>query len=66
MKVQSEYLSTFEAAAILGCSRDNVRVLVRGGRLPVAIETRAGRLLKRIDVERVAHERRKARSEERP
>ncbi|MCC7034022.1 MAG: hypothetical protein IT179_14460 [Acidobacteria bacterium] len=57
-------MSTLEAAAILDCGPDNIRALVRGGRLPVAIATRAGRLLRRADVQRMAVERQQLRARE--
>ena len=47
---ESEFVSSFEAARILDSSPDNVRLYARTGRLPVAIETRAGRLFRRADV----------------
>ena len=52
-----EFVSSLEAAQILGCAPDTVRWLARAGRLKAAIETRAGRLFRRRDVERLAVER---------
>jgi predicted site-specific integrase-resolvase len=54
----SEFVSSFEAAQIIGCAPDTIRWLAREGRIPVAIETKAGRLFRRDDVERLARERR--------
>jgi hypothetical protein len=51
------HVSTLEAAQILRCSSDNVRLLARSGRLPTAIETRAGRLFLRAEVDRLAARR---------
>jgi excisionase family DNA binding protein len=53
-----DVVSSFEAAQILECSSDNVRRLAREGRLKAVIETRAGRLFSRHDVEAPAQERR--------
>lgn len=50
----SGYLSTFEAAQILKCAPDTVRWMALSGRLAIAIETRAGRLFRRGDVEMLA------------
>ena len=47
----TDYVSTYEAALILGCAPDTVRLLARSGRLATAISTRAGRLFRRCDVE---------------
>jgi len=55
------HLSTYEAAQILQCSSENVRLLARSGRLPIAIQTRAGRLFLRTAVERLAAQRKQAR-----
>jgi len=51
------HLSTFEAAQVLRCSSENVRLLARSGRLPTAIRTGAGRLFLRADVEQLAARR---------
>lgn len=50
----TEYLSTSEAARILGCSSDGVRYLSKNGQLPTALQTGAGRVFLRADVERYA------------
>ena len=55
------HLSTYEAAQLLRCSSENVRLLARSGRLPTAIQTRAGRLFLLSDVERLAAQRERAR-----
>ena len=55
------HLSTYEAAQVLDCSPENVRLLARSGRLPIAIQTRAGRLFLRTAVERLAAQRAQAR-----
>src|SRR4051794_38807032 len=47
----AEYVSPHEAAQILLCSADYVRLLDRLGKLPVAIRTRSGRHFRRSDVE---------------
>jgi DNA-binding transcriptional MerR regulator len=52
-----DVVSSLEAAQILDCSADNVRRLAREGRLRPVIETRAGRLFARRDVEALALER---------
>jgi DNA-binding transcriptional MerR regulator len=52
-----EFVSTFEAARILDVSPDAVRLMARSGRLEAAITTRAGRLFRRQDCERLAVER---------
>lgn len=57
----TDYVSSYEAAQILGCAPDTVRMLARSGRLPTAITTRAGRLYARRDVETLAEERRQRR-----
>jgi predicted site-specific integrase-resolvase len=55
---RDELLSTFEAAQILDCAPDTVRHMARTGRLPIAVQTRAGRLYDRAEVSRLAAERR--------
>jgi excisionase family DNA binding protein len=54
----AELLCTLEVARLLGCGPDYVRWLARRGRIPVALQTRAGRLYRRDDVECWAKERR--------
>ena len=44
------HLSTYEVAQVLNCSSENVRLLARSARLPIAIQTRAGRLFLRTAV----------------
>ncbi len=56
MSVDSDYVASYEAALILGRAPDTVRLLARSGRLTTAIHTRAGRLYRRKDVERLAKE----------
>jgi DNA-binding transcriptional MerR regulator len=53
----SEYVSSSEAGKILDCSPDYVRLMARTGRLVPAIETKAGRLFRRSDVEALARRR---------
>jgi excisionase family DNA binding protein len=53
----NSHVSTLEAAQMLECSSENVRLLARSGRLPTAIRTRAGRLFLRTDVEQLAARR---------
>lgn len=60
----SEYISTLEAANILRCAPDTVRLMARSGRLAVAVATGAGRLYRRSDIEalaRVREQRRRVR-----
>jgi hypothetical protein len=53
-----ELLSPADAATVLSLSADMVRLLARGGRLPVAARsTRGVRLFRRADVEELAAER---------
>ncbi len=59
----SEFVSTFEAAQILERSPDTVRWMARSGRLAYAIETKAGRLFRRTDVEALARARAQERAE---
>jgi len=54
----SEFVSTFEASQISGYSPDTIRLKARTGQLRAAITTRAGRLFRREDCERLAAERR--------
>lgn len=54
---QTPYVSTFEAAQILGCAPDTIRWMARSGRLVAAITTKAGRLFDRAQVEQLARER---------
>lgn len=49
-----EFVASSEAAVILGRTPDSVRLMARTGRLRTAIRTRAGRLYRRADVERLA------------
>ncbi len=53
----NEYISSLEAAQILDCAPDTVRLMARSGRLAVAMTTRAGRLFRRSDVEVLARAR---------
>ena len=57
MRETKKYVSTNEAARLLDLVPDSIRVMARQGRLDVAIETSAGRLYLRSDVERLAAER---------
>lgn len=57
-RFDTNVVSTSEAAQILQCSSDNVRRLARTGKLVAAISTRAGRLFRRRDVEKLLDERR--------
>jgi len=59
-RLDTDVVSTYEAAQILECSSDNVRRLARAGKLSAAISTRAGRLFRRSDVEKLKEERRAA------
>ncbi len=52
------FLSTLEAAQILDCAPDTVRHMARTGRLRVALQTRAGRLYAKEDVDQLATKRR--------
>jgi hypothetical protein len=54
--VDSEYVASSEAALILQRTPDTVRLMARRGRLRTAIATRAGRLYRRADVEKLAKE----------
>lgn len=54
----TEYVSSSEAGQILGLTPDSVRLMARQGKLPVAIATKAGRLYRRSDVQRLADARR--------
>jgi len=49
-----EFISTLEAAQILDCAPDTVRLMARSGRLPIAITTGAGRVYRRSDIEAFA------------
>lgn len=53
-----QLLTSFEAAQILGCAPDTIRLMARLGRLPIEIETRAGRLFRRDVIENIARQRR--------
>jgi DNA-binding transcriptional MerR regulator len=53
----SDVVSTYEAAQIVECTPDNIRRLARAGRLRAVIETSAGRLFSRSDVEKLKQER---------
>lgn len=53
----STYITSLEAAQIIGCAPDTIRAMARTGRLAAAITTRAGRLFERAQVEQLARER---------
>jgi hypothetical protein len=55
---ETEYVTSLEAGLILHNAPDTVRALARRGTLAAAITTRAGRLFRRADVERLAAQRR--------
>jgi hypothetical protein len=60
-----DLLTSFEAGAILQRAPDTVRLLARRGLLIPAIETRAGRLFRRRDVEDLAARRRAPKHDQR-
>jgi hypothetical protein len=54
MSTTNEFVSTYEAALILGRAPDTIRLWVRRGRLKPAVTTRAGRLFSRAEVQQLA------------
>lgn len=55
-----DLVSSCEAALILGRTPDTVRLMARRGRLVTAVTTRAGRLYRRHDVEKLAEAERRS------
>lgn len=63
MTTDVSYLSTADAARVLGLTASAVRLMVRRGELPVAARTEGGiQLLRRPDVEALAVKRAKLRA----
>jgi excisionase family DNA binding protein len=61
----TKYLSTADAARVLGVTPATIRLMERQGRLPAATRTEGGiRLFRRSDVERLARRRAKQREHE--
>jgi excisionase family DNA binding protein len=61
--IQAQFLSTADAARVLGLTASAVRLMVRRGELPVAARTEGGiQLLRRPDLEALAAKRAKARA----
>ena len=58
---KTDLVCTSEASVIIGCGPENVRFLARTGKLPVAVQTKAGQLFQRTECERLAAERRRRR-----
>lgn len=55
--MNGDYVSSFEAAQILGRAPETIRWMVRSGKLQPAITTKAGRLFERAEIERLARSR---------